>query len=70
MKVSSKFQADVAMLRLPGDSSMNQIQLCEFKQQIAAIYNRRQDSYNRSGEDNWHFKLACSLVEYAAIKSG
>ncbi len=49
---------------------MNQIQLDEFKQEIAAIYDRRKDSYDRAGEENWHFKLACRLVECADIKSG
>ncbi|MDJ0568374.1 MAG: methyltransferase domain-containing protein [Pleurocapsa sp. MO_192.B19] len=49
---------------------MNQIQLDEFKQEIAAIYDRRKDSYDRAGEENWHFKLACRLVECADIRSG
>ena len=49
---------------------MNKIQLDEFKQEIATIYDRRQDSYDRGGEDNWHFKLACTLVEHADLKPG
>ena len=44
---------------------MNDIQLSEFKQQIAKVYDRRKDSYDLGGEDNWHLKLARHLVEYA-----
>ena len=41
-----------------------------FKQNIAKIYDRRKDSYDRGGADNWHFKLARRLVECADIKAG
>ena len=49
---------------------MNNIKLSRFKQEIAAIYDRRQDIYDRGGVDNWHYKLACRLVEIAEIKIG
>lgn len=49
---------------------MDNIKLSRFKQEIAAIYDRRQDSYDRGGVDNWHYKLACRLVEFAEIKPG
>ncbi len=41
---------------------MSNIQLSEFKQQIAAVYDHRKDNYDRGGEDNWHLKLARRLV--------
>ena len=49
---------------------MSEIELDEFKQAIAEIYDRRRDTYDRGGEDNWHYKLACRLVECAEIKAG
>ena len=49
---------------------MSEIQLDEFKQAIAQIYDRRRDTYDRGGEDNWHYKLACRLVECIEIKPG
>ena len=49
---------------------MSKIQLDEFKQAIAQIYDRRRDTYDRGGEDNWHYKLACRLVECAEIEPG
>ena len=44
--------------------------LDRFKQNIARIYDRRQDSYDRGGADNWHFKLAYRLVECADLRVG
>ena len=49
---------------------MSEIQLDEFKQAIAQIYDRRRNTYDRGGKDNWHYKLACRLVECAEIKPG
>jgi ubiquinone/menaquinone biosynthesis C-methylase UbiE len=49
---------------------MNNVELNQFKQEIATIYDRRQDNYDRGGVDNWHYKLACQLVEFANIKAG
>ena len=49
---------------------MSEIQLDEFKQAIAQIYDRRRDTYDRGGKDNWHYKLACRLVECVEIKPG
>ncbi|MEL6494458.1 MAG: methyltransferase domain-containing protein [Cyanobacteria bacterium J06623_7] len=49
---------------------MGQIELNEFKQAIAQIYDGRRDTYDRNGLDNWHYKLACRLVECAAINPG
>ena len=46
------------------------MQLDKFKQQIADAYDRRHDTYDRGGEDNWHYQLACSLVECADIRQG
>ena len=48
----------------------NSLQLDEFKQQIAAMYDLRQDTYDLGGENNWHLKLAHHLVEYADIQQG
>ena len=49
---------------------MTEIELDESKQAIANIYDRRRDTYDRGSENNWHYKLACRLVEYAAIDPG
>ena len=49
---------------------MNEIQLDKFKQEIAAVYDRRKDNYDKGGKDNWHFKLAHRLVEYADLQNG
>ena len=49
---------------------MTEIQLNQFKQAIAAVYDRRKDSYDLGGKDNWHYKLASRLVECAELKSG
>ena len=46
------------------------MKLDAFKQKMAAAYDRRQDTYDLGGEDNWHYKLACRLVECADIKQG
>ena len=49
---------------------MSKIELDEFKLAIAEVYDRRRDTYDRGGEDNWHYKLACRLVECAEVKIG
>ena len=49
---------------------MTKIELDEFKQTIAEIYDRRRDTYDLGGEDNWHYKLACRLVDYAEVAAG
>ncbi|MDJ0594692.1 MAG: class I SAM-dependent methyltransferase, partial [Pleurocapsa sp. MO_226.B13] len=49
---------------------MEEIKLDEFKQKIATVYDRRQETYDRGGEDNWHYKLACRLVECADLQKG
>lgn len=49
---------------------MNKIELAQFKQEIAAVYDRRKDNYDRGGEDNWHYKMACRLVECAKLQQG
>lgn len=49
---------------------MEKIELDEFKQKIATVYDRRKETYDRGGEDNWHYKLACRLVECADLQKG
>lgn len=49
---------------------MSKIELDKFKQEIAKIYDLRRDSYDKGGEDNWHFQLARRLVECANLRSG
>jgi len=42
----------------------------KFKQTIADIYDRRRETYDRGGGDNWHYKLANRLVQCANLQSG
>jgi ubiquinone/menaquinone biosynthesis C-methylase UbiE len=49
---------------------MTETKLDEFKQAIAAIYDRRQKTYDRGGEGNWHYQLACRLVECIELEAG
>jgi ubiquinone/menaquinone biosynthesis C-methylase UbiE len=44
-----------------------QIQLNDYKQQIADLYNRRSDNYDDS---QWHQQITHRLVEYAQISPG
>jgi ubiquinone/menaquinone biosynthesis C-methylase UbiE len=48
---------------------MTETKLDEFKQAIAAIYDRRQKTYDQ-GENNWHYQLACRLVECTELEAG
>jgi ubiquinone/menaquinone biosynthesis C-methylase UbiE len=43
------------------------IKLDQYKQQIADLYSRRSDTYDRS---EWHTQIAHRLVEYAEISAG
>ena len=45
----------------------DKIQLDEFKQQVAALYDRRSQTYDRG---DFHPKLANTLLKYAKIKPG
>ncbi len=47
--------------------TVNELQLDEFKQQIAETFNRRK---NYDNEGDLHHKLARRLVEYAGLKPG
>jgi ubiquinone/menaquinone biosynthesis C-methylase UbiE len=38
-----------------------------YKQQIADFYSRRSHNYD---ESDWHYQIACRLVQYAQISSG
>lgn len=49
---------------------MNEIKLNEFKKEIAAVYDRRQKSYDEGKSGNWHNDLACRLVECVDLRSG
>ena len=46
------------------------MKLDKFKQEIAKVYDRRQSVYDLGKSGNWHYDLACSLVEYADLRSG
>lgn len=45
----------------------NQVELDEFKQQVAALYNQRSNSYD---EGDFHPLLAHRLIQYAGIQRG
>lgn len=49
---------------------MNEIKLDKFKQEIAAIYDRRQVTYDTGEVGDWHHTIACRLVECTDIQSG
>ena len=49
---------------------MNKIKLNKFKRKIAQVYDRRQDTYDKGKAGNWHFNLACRLVESIDLRSG
>ncbi|MEM8721429.1 MAG: methyltransferase domain-containing protein [Cyanobacteria bacterium P01_G01_bin.39] len=49
---------------------MNKIKLDKFKREIAAAYDRRQSTYDRGKAGNWHYNLACRLVECADLQRG
>ncbi|MEM8673402.1 MAG: class I SAM-dependent methyltransferase [Cyanobacteria bacterium P01_G01_bin.67] len=49
---------------------MNKIKLDKFKKEIAAAYDRRQETYDRGKAGNWHCNLACRLVECADLQRG
>ncbi|WP_248277572.1 methyltransferase domain-containing protein [Brasilonema sp. UFV-L1] len=44
-----------------------QLELNDYKQQIADVYNRRSHNYD---ESEWHLRIAHRLVEYAQINPG
>ena len=55
-------------ITIQAESSMkNQIQLDEFKQQVAQIYDRRRETYDKG---DFHPRLANTLIKYARIKPG
>ncbi len=45
----------------------NQLNLNDYKQQIADFYNRRSETYDNS---EWHVQICQRLLEYAKITSG
>ncbi len=45
----------------------NQLDLNNYKQQIADLYNRRSETYDNS---EWHLKICQRLIEYALFCSG
>ena len=49
---------------------MNKIKLNKFKREIAQVYDRRQDTYDRGKAGRWHYDLACRLVECVDVRSG
>ena len=49
---------------------MNKIKLDKFKREIAAAYDRRQETYDRGKAGNWHYNLACRLVECSDLQAG
>ena len=49
---------------------MNEIKLDKFKRDIAAVYDRRQSTYDLGKAGNWHYDLACRLVECANLQIG
>lgn len=49
---------------------MNMIKLDKFKQEIAAAYDRRQETYDQGTAGHWHYDLACRLVECADLEVG
>lgn len=46
---------------------MNQLNLNNYKQEIANLYTRRSDKYDNS---HWHWKIANRLVEYGQVNAG
>ena len=46
------------------------MKLDKFKQQIAEAYDRRQSTYDLGKAGNWHYELACRLVECADLQIG
>ncbi|MGL4883155.1 MAG: class I SAM-dependent methyltransferase [Waterburya sp.] len=46
---------------------MNQLNLNDYKQEIADLYSQRSDKYDNS---NWHWRIANRLVEYGQVNSG
>ena len=46
------------------------MKLNTFKQEVAAVYDRRQDTYDTGKSGKWHYDLACQLVKYVGLKSG
>jgi SAM-dependent methyltransferase len=46
---------------------MNQLNLNNYKQEIADLYTQRSDKYDDS---NWHWRIANRLVEYGQVSSG
>ena len=49
---------------------MNQIKLDKFKQDIATVYDRRQETYDQGKSGAWHQELACRLVQCANLQWG
>ncbi|MDY7004073.1 MAG: methyltransferase domain-containing protein [Cyanobacteriota bacterium] len=46
---------------------MNQLNLNNYKQEIADLYTRRSDKYDNS---DWHWRIANRLVEYGQVNTG
>ena len=46
------------------------MKLDEFKQKVAAVYDRRQDTYDTGKAGKWHQDLACRLVECVNLQAG
>ena len=46
------------------------MKLNEFKQKVAAVYDRRQDTYDTGTAGKWHQDLACRLVECVNLQTG
>ncbi len=46
---------------------MNQLNLNNYKQEIADLYTRRSEGYDNS---HWHWRIANRLVEYGQVSTG
>ena len=46
------------------------MKLNKFKQEVAAVYDRRQDTYDTGKAGKWHYDLACQLVECVSLQTG
>ena len=46
------------------------MKLNKFKQKVAAVYDRRQDTYDTGKAGKWHYDLACRLVECVGLQLG
>lgn len=54
-------------LRSQSNAVRHQVELSEYKQQVADLYSRRSSTYDNG---DWHPRIAHHLVEYAHIRPG